>query len=96
MNQAPELTIDDFRPRLGQAFQVDTTNGPLEMILSQVQELPKSGRAGGAFRLEFHGPAQPLLVQAIYVFNVGRSRCPIFIVPLGPIGPRRRYEAVFY
>ena len=96
MNATPELTIDDFRPRLGHSFQVETANGALDLLLSQVQELPKSGRAGGSFRLEFHGPLQPLLVQAIYIFHVGRNRCPIFIVPLGPLGPKMRYEAIFY
>ena len=96
MNQPPELTIDDFRPRLGQVFKVDTTNGQLDLLLSQVQDLPGSTRSAGSFRLEFHGPMQPLLVQAIYPFHVGRHRCPIFIVPLGAIGPRMRYEAIFY
>ena len=96
MKSTPELSIDDFRPRMGQTIPIETTSGPVQLKLVQAQELPASGRAAGSFRLEFHGPLQPFLVQASYVFRIGRSRCPIFIVPLGPAGPAMRYEAVFY
>jgi hypothetical protein len=96
MSQPPQLTVDDFRPRMGTTLPVQTLSGPVPLKLTQVQELPASGRSGGAFRLEFHGPLQPFLVQASYVFEIGKSRCPIFIVPLGPAGPAMRYEAIFY
>lgn len=96
MKSIPELTIDDFRPSLRQLIPVETLSGPVQLKLVEIQELPPSNRAGGSFRLEFHGPLQPFLVQASYVFRIGRSRCPIFIVPLGPAGPAMRYEAVFY
>ena len=75
MKNTPELTIDDFRPRMGQVIAVETQSGPVQLKLVQVQELPRSNRAAGSFRLEFHGPLQPFLVQATYVFQIGRSRC---------------------
>lgn len=96
MNATADLTIDDFRPRLGKTVPVETQSGLFELKVVQVQELPRSNRAAGSFRLEFHGPAQPLLHQATYIFQLGARRCPIFIVPLGPAGPAMRYEAIFY
>jgi len=91
-----ELTIGDFRPRRGDAFTVKAGGGTTPLVLVQVQELPPSGRQGGAFRLEFHGPLQPALGQGMYPFLVGDSWVDIFIVPLGLLPQAMRYEAIFY
>ena len=91
-----ELTTDDFRKLRGQAIKIDTTIGAIDLKLMHVQDLPASGRAGGSFRLEFHGPLQPFLPQGTYVFHLGRERPGIFMVPLGPTGDAIRYEAIFY
>ena len=90
------LTANDFAPRRGKTFNVDTTAGAVPLLLSAVQELPSSGREGGAFRLEFQGPLEPFLPQATYPFRIDRERFEIFVVPLGPQGARMRYEAIFY
>ena len=90
-----ELTVDDFARHRGKPFQVDVQNGTVDLKLMHVQELPASGRTGGAFRLEFHGPLQSFLPQGTYPFHLGRERAGIFIVPIGPAGDVMRYEALF-
>jgi len=90
------LTVEDFAPRRGKTFSAETTAGAIPLLLAEVQELPASGRDGGAFRLEFQGPLQPFLPQATYPLGVDRDRFDIFLVPLGPQGARMRYEAIFF
>jgi hypothetical protein len=91
-----ELTIADFAPRRGGRVGVEAGPLRLDFILAEVQELPPSPRPGGAFRLEFHGPAQPLLAQGIYRFHLDRERHDIFIVPVGAAAGLVRYEAIFF
>ena len=90
------LTLADFTPRLGKPMPVKAANGGLQLSLVEAQPLPPSPRVGGTFRLEFHGPLQPMLGQGTYRFLVGSEPHDIFIVPIGPIGDKMRYEAVFY
>jgi hypothetical protein len=90
------LTITDFAPRKGSAFKVKAGGHVLELKLAEVQELPSSGREGGAFRLEFHGPPQPMLPQSIYRFDLGGEGSDIFIVPVGQTPQAIRYEAIFF
>ena len=91
-----ELTIGDFAPRKGRALKVNAGGHVLELVLAEVQELPASGRNGGSFRLEFHGPPQPILPQAIYRFDLGGEGGDIFIVPVGQTPQAMRYEAIFF
>ncbi|MDQ4086443.1 MAG: hypothetical protein M3177_00275 [Pseudomonadota bacterium] len=90
------LTLNDFRGRRGDTFAVRAASGAATLVLAQVQELPPSGRDGGSFRLEFHGPPQPMLQQGTYPFLVGYSWVDIFIVPIGTLPQAMRYEAIFY
>ena len=91
------LTIDDFASRRGKAIRLKAAGGQvLELKLAEVQALPPSGRDGGAFRLEFHGPLQPILPQATYRFDLGGDGSDIFIVPVGQTPQAIRYEAIFY
>ena len=90
------LTFDDFAPHRGKPFTVQGQNGAIQLVLAEAQELPGSVRDGGAFRLEFHGPAQLGLGQGTYRFLVGGQPSDIFIVPIGRIGEQLRYEAIFY
>ena len=92
----PPLTLADFAPRLGKPFTVQAQNGSIQLVLAQAQELPRSLRDGGSFRLEFHGPLHPPLGQGTYRFLVGNRPSEIFMVPLGPIEGKMRYEAIFY
>lgn len=91
-----DLTIGDFLPRKGRPIRVKAGNAIMQLVLAEVQELPDSGRTGGSFRLEFHGPPQPILPQATYRFDLGGEGSDIFIVPLGQTPQAVRYEAIFY
>jgi hypothetical protein len=52
-------------------------------------------REGGAFRLEWRGPAEPVLDQAIYRFRRGEQSFDMFIVPVGRDAQGTLYEAIF-
>lgn len=88
-------TFDDFRRQIGKPYEVEIMGGRVTMQLAAAQELPSMGRQGGSFRLEFVGPLQPILTQAIYPFHGGGQRHEIFIVPVGQDQQGTRYEAIF-
>ncbi|HST37352.1 MAG TPA: hypothetical protein VLK25_12075 [Allosphingosinicella sp.] len=88
-------TFDDFRRQIGKPYEVEVQGGRIAMKLQAAQELPSMGRQGGSFRLEFIGPLQPLLPQAIYPFHGGGQRHEIFIVPIAQEQRGTRYEAIF-
>lgn len=79
----------------GARFDVAVQGGALPLVVHEVQGLPGGMREGGGFRVEFVGPAQPLLVQATYRFTRNRQAYELFIVPLGPNPHGMRYEALF-
>ncbi|HET9427299.1 MAG TPA: hypothetical protein VFO69_02975 [Allosphingosinicella sp.] len=89
------LTLADFTPRLGTGFEVAVQGGSVTLKLQAAQELPSMGRSGGSFRLEFIGPAQPMLPQSTYSFRFGDEAVGIFIVPIGQEPRGTRYEAIF-
>jgi len=92
-----QLSWDDFAKAEGSTYGVECDDGSrVEMTLEKVAELPSSGRAAGAFRLEFRGPFEPILPQAIYNFRDGEECFEIFIVPVGREEKGSLYEAVFY
>jgi hypothetical protein len=88
-------TYDDFSRHVGKPYEVEVQGGRLQMRLDAAQELPSMGRQGGSFRLEFLGPFQPILPQAIYPVHGGGQRHEIFIVPIGQEQSGIRYEAIF-
>ena len=91
------LSWDEFAGAEGTTYQVASENQPgVEMTLEKAVELPSGGRAAGSFRLEFRGPVEPVLPQAIYQFRRGDACHDIFIVPIGRDDGGTRYEAVFY
>jgi hypothetical protein len=91
------LTWEEFEGTEGvSAWQVDSEGGPcVEMTLKRAIQLPATGRAGGSFRLEFQGPFEPILPQAIYRFRSGDACHDIFIVPVARDDDGTLYEAVF-
>jgi hypothetical protein len=95
MQQRP-LTFADFAPHRGHNFPVQASNGSIQLLLAEAQELPGSMRDGGAFRLEFLGPPEPSLAQGTYRFLVGGAPNDIFIVPVGRTPENMRYEAIFF
>ncbi|NYT40311.1 hypothetical protein HZY97_06055 [Sphingomonas sp. R-74633] len=91
------LTLADFEPHVGADFVVATQSGGVELNLTQATALPQSVREQGGFRLEFAGPAQPVLGQGIFGFPVEGVLHEIFIVPIGTGAEGRvRYEAIFF
>ena len=91
------LAWDDFAGAEGATYEVDCEGLPsVELTLEHAVELPSAGRAAGSFRLEFRGPFEPMLPQAIYPFRSGDECHDIFIVPIARDDKGTRYEAVFY
>jgi len=90
------LTLADFEPHVGTSFEIATDFGVQALVLAAAQELPHSPREGGGFKLEFSGPAEPRLPQAIYAFTIDAVLHDIFIVPVGLKDGGIRYEAIFF
>jgi uncharacterized protein DUF6916 len=90
-----ELGLDEFMDREGQAFELALDGRSLPFTLARVVPLRPSGREAGAFILEWRGPAEPVLEQAIYTLRQGEDLFEMFIVPLGQDPDGVRYEAVF-
>ena len=92
-----ELNWDEFAGAEGTTYAVTgETGGSVPLTLEKAVELPSSGRTAGSFRLEFRGPSDPVLPQAIYRFSNGEERMEMFIVPLARSDNGTIYEAVFY
>ena len=92
-----DLAWDEFSDAVGALYLVDVAGASVTLSLDVAQPLAHSQREGGAFRLEFLGPATPVLPQAIYNFaRDGAEPFEIFIVPIGAEPGGTRYEAIFY
>jgi len=96
------LTADSFAVLEGSEFLVvSATAGTLHFTLTGVARFGMQPQAPRQepFSIEFVGPPEPVLPQAIYAFeHPAIGHFDLFIVPLGPIGrtdARMRYEAVF-
>ena len=96
MSLIAEMQFSHFAGRVDESFEVAVGDDRLMLILEAAQEVPGSPRPGGAFRLEFLGPADQVLDQGIYPFEIGEDRFEIFIVPIGRNERGIRYEAVFF
>lgn len=90
-----ELSLADFEGFVGEPYEVVFADGTLPVVLEKAQGLPRSMREAGAFRLEWRGPAEPMLVQAIYRFRRGEQLFDMFIVPVGRDERGTLYEAIF-
>ena len=93
---APNPALSDFSGWVGHSFAVPVRGHRLMLALEAAQELPGSMREAGGFRLEFLGPADPMLNQGIFPFEIEGELYELFIVPLGRDDRGTRYEAVFY
>ena len=90
------LTIDDYTPCLGQAFQLAHEGCALEHVLERAASLRATQGARAGFSLEFRGPQAPVLPQRICrLEHPGLGVLEIFLVPLGREEGAVRYEAVF-
>ena len=91
-----ELSFDDFKDREGDSFELLLEDDrALAVTLMRAQELPPTARQGGAFTLEWLGPYEPVLPQAIYGFRDGDRQFEMFIVPIRQDREGVRYQAVF-
>ncbi|HYI41559.1 MAG TPA: hypothetical protein VE053_14705 [Allosphingosinicella sp.] len=90
-----ELSLDEFTGREGESFELALGEERVSMILTKVQPLKPTGREAGAFTLDWRGPAEPVLPQAIYTLRQGEDSFEMFIVPLAQDSDGIRYEAVF-
>ena len=90
-----ELSLADFEGCVGEPYEMVFADGTLPVVLETVQALPRSVREGGAFRLEWRGPADPYLQQAIYRFRKGDRLFDMFIVPVARDPGGTLYEAIF-
>ena len=93
---AQNPALGDFSGRVGHSFAVPVGGHLLMLTLGAAQELHGSQRDAGGFRLEFIGPADPMLPQGIFPFEIEGDRYELFIVPIGRSAEGTRYEAVFY
>jgi hypothetical protein len=91
-----EMEFRHFSNRIGKSFDVEVRGHRLALVLQAAQSLPGSPRAGGAFRLEFVGPPDPVLAQGIFPFAIDRERFEIFVVMIARDARHARYEAVFF
>ncbi len=90
-----ELRLDEFRGREGGERELLLGEETIPFTLTRVRPLRPSGREAGAFTLDWRGPSEPVLAQAIYTFRQGEDMFEMFIVPLGQDPDGTRYEAVF-
>ncbi|HEY0044431.1 MAG TPA: hypothetical protein VGB62_07760 [Allosphingosinicella sp.] len=91
-----ELTLDEFAAREGQAFElVLGEERSFPFTLARVRPLRDSGRAGGAFVLDWVGPYEPVLPQDIYTFRHEGETYEMFIVPVKQDRAGTQYEAIF-
>ena len=95
-NSIAALTVENFEPHRGETFRLTAADREVELTLAEVQRLGHALRAGGAFSLQFHSAAGPMLPQAIYpLHHKALGALELFIVPIGPKDGVNRYEAVF-
>jgi hypothetical protein len=88
-----DLSFADFAE--GEDYEIDAAGAPLTLRVVRVDELPQAVRAAGGFRIEFQGPADPLLPQATYEMRRDGETREIFIVPVSRDAAGTRYEAIF-
>jgi hypothetical protein len=96
MATVSDMQFSHFSGRVGKNFEVAVGGHRLSVVLDAAQALPGSIRPGGAFRLEFLGPSDPVLAQGMFPFEIGKDRFEIFVVPIGRDALGTRYEAVFF
>jgi hypothetical protein len=93
-----KLTIDDFKPRIGEAFTA-TAAGDRTLTLTLtsvvvVNAAPDAART--PFSLEFRDDAHDHVPQqTVAIEHAGMGAFDLFVVPLGPGPHGMRYEAIF-
>jgi hypothetical protein len=91
-----DLTIDDFTGWVGRECDVTAPESDVRMTLVTAEPIAGSLRSAGGFRLEFLGPQDPLLAQAIMTVAGPDRTDDIFLVPVERDARGTVYEAVFF
>jgi hypothetical protein len=90
------LTLSHFEPHVGEVFALAGSNAEIPLTLKSAKPLGTALRDGGAFALNFAGPAAPLLQQSIYPLrHAALGTLDLFIVPVGKDKDGIIYEAIF-
>jgi hypothetical protein len=92
------LTVESFLPEVGRPFVARGGEERLELELIAAQALGAQvpDRLRAPFRLEFRGPAEPVLAQQIQrLENEALGVLEIFLVPVGRDAAATTYEAIF-
>lgn len=91
-----------FAAQLGTTFWVNRRSlRPVRLQLVSVGDLPSAKIAGTvgfeeSFAIEFHGPGGVPLRQGTYrLQHASLGAIDVFIVPVGPQGKLRTYEAIY-
>jgi hypothetical protein len=91
--------LSTYQPHVGETFRLEfADHSPVELTLVEAAPGPWQRPEGGktAFRLEFSGPADPLLEQRIYrMEHAELGTLEIFIVPIAKDEKAATYEAIF-
>jgi len=92
-----QLTVTTFEPLVGDAFSVEAVPGVELVLVLEVAEAVGDWPGGRQpFRLQFRGPRDPLLPQAIYPLqHAALGALEIFIVAIGQGDEHTTYEAIF-
>lgn len=90
--------LSTYEPCVGDVFRIEfADHPPVELTLVDAAPGPWQRPGGGktAFRLEFSGPAEPVLEQRTYrMVHAALGAVDLFIVPLGRDEKSTTYEAV--
>ena len=89
------LDLDSFSGAVGESFEVAGEGSALSLMLIEAEPISGAARDGGAFRLLFRGPFEPILPQATHRLKRDGAAVDIFLVPIGQEESGTRYEAIF-
>lgn len=94
MDPVASFRYETFRDRAGETFTVPAAG--IELVLASAADMGAGTREGGAFSLYFHGPADPMLLQAIHELKHDElGEFGLFLVPVGRTDDGFEYEAAF-
>lgn len=88
-------TLAEFQPHVDSSFQLDVEGASHQLVLKEAARLGSGARAGGSFTLLFQGAADLELPQGIYRLRSDDVEVELFLVPVGPFGNGRGFEAIF-
>jgi hypothetical protein len=96
MDPLASFTVDTFHGRVGETFSLPADGVDLALVSAEAKPAGPGIREGGAFSLLFHGPAEPMLEQAIRrVKHPELGEFGLFLVPVGRTAGGYEYEAAF-